>query len=210
MTRVRYIIAAVVVTLASTLTACGGLRSDRPSEQVYVLQVADGEAAAQPVPAVLRVIRPQVQPGLDTPRIAVTRPGNEMDYIASSRWGAPLSRVLEAFLVESLTRAGTFQVTVGTQPGAVQGNFELLLTARHFEARYSEGNEVPTAHVAFDCVLTTVAPRRVLGRCDAEAQQQAAANRVGAIVQALEQAAQQATRALSTSAAQLAAAELRK
>lgn len=198
--------------LCAVLAGCtGGLRSDRAVEQVYVLHAAPAAgAAADPVPAILRVVRPEVQPGLDTNLIAVTRAGNELDYIASSRWGTALPKVLAAFAVESLSRAGVFQVTVGTEPGSVQGNFELLLTVRHFEAAYPAGGGVPAARVVFECVLTSGAPRRVLGRCDAEAGQPAADNRVGAIVQALEQAAQQAMAAIGANAAQLARAELRK
>lgn len=199
---------ALCVALALTLSACGGLRSDRTVEQVYVLQPAAPAAAADPVPAVLRVARPDVQPGLDTNLIAVTRPGNELDYIAASRWGTPLPKVLSAFAVESLSRSGVFRLTVGAETGGVQGDFELLLTARHFEAAYPAGGGAPTAQVAFDCVLTSGAPRRVVGRCDASAERAATDNRVGAIVQALEQAAQQALGSVGATAAQLAHSEL--
>lgn len=201
-------IGALFVTVAVALTGCGGLRSDRTVEQVYVLQAAAPAATVDPVPAVLRVARPDVQPGLDTNLIAVTRPGNELDYIAASRWGTPLPKVLSAFAVESLSRSGIFKLTVGAETGGVQGDFELLLTARHFEAAYPAGQGAPTAQVAFDCVLTTGAPRRVVGRCDASAERPAADNRVGAIVQALEQAAQQALGSVGAAAAQLARSEL--
>lgn len=198
---------ALVLLQAALLAGCGGLRSDRAVEQVYVLQAGVPAASTDPVPAILRVVRPEVQPGLDTSLIAITRPGNELDYIAASRWGTALPRVLAAFAVESLSRSGVFQVTVGTEPGSVQGNFELLLTVRHFEAVYGASG-APTAHVVFECVLTTGAPRRVLGRCDATADQPAVDNRVGAIVQALEKAAQQAMASIGAAAAQLARAEL--
>jgi ABC-type uncharacterized transport system auxiliary subunit len=199
---------AVCVALTGMLAGCGGLRSDRAVEQVYVLQPLAPAVVADPVPAVLRVSRPDVQPGLDTNLIAVTRPGNELDYIAASRWGTPLPKVLSAFAVESLSRSGVFKLTVGAETGGVQGDFELLLTARHFEAAYPAGGGAPTARVAFDCVLTSGTPRRVIGRCDASAESPAADNRVGAIVQALEQAAQQALGSIGTTAAQLARSEL--
>ncbi len=127
-----------------------------------------------------------------------------------SRWGATLPKVLAAFTVESLSNAGVFQMTVGTEPGSMQGNYELLLTVRHFEAAYPAGNAAPTAHVALECVLTTIAPRRVLGRCDGKAEQLAANNRVSDIVAALELAAQQAVAAVGSNAAQLARNDLKK
>jgi len=165
---------------------------------------------AEPVPGILRVVRPEVQPGLDNSLITIIRADNELDHLAASRWGAALPKVLTAFAVESLSRSGEFQLTVATEPGSVQGNFELLLTVRHFEAVYAASGGAPTAQVTLDCMLTTGAPKRVLGRCDAEAKQVAADNRVGAIVKALELAAQQAIAAIGANAAQLARNDLRK
>jgi ABC-type uncharacterized transport system auxiliary subunit len=69
---------------------------------------------------------------------------------------------------------------------------ELLLTIRNFEAEYVSEGGVPRARVALDCLLVVRQPRATLGRCDSEATVVAEANRMGGIVAALEQAAQQA------------------
>jgi len=197
-----------LVLCAVALAGCGGLKSSRPAEQVYVLHAAPvaaaPAAAGQPVTGVLRIARPEAQPGLDTSRIALSRAGNELDYFADSRWGDSLPKVLAAFAVESMAHAGNFETVVDASTAAVMDDFDLLLTARHFEAAY--GGEVPTARVAFDCVLLGGAPRRVLGRCDAEAQQPADENRLGAIVVALERAAQKAIGDAGARAAALARA----
>jgi ABC-type uncharacterized transport system auxiliary subunit len=207
----RYLLPLCLLLLGG---CSGGLRSSREAEQIYVLRpAATGKTAGagvEPVPGILRVVRPEVQPGLDTSLITIVRASNELDHLAASRWGASLPKVLTAFAVESLSRSGDFQLAVGTEPGSVQGDFELLLTVRHFEAVYAAADAAPTAHVMLDCMLTTGAPKRVLGRCDAEAQQVAADNRVGAIVTALELAAQQAIAAVGANAAQLARNDLRK
>jgi cholesterol transport system auxiliary component len=139
---------------------------------------------------VLRVPRPDVQPGLDSNRIALTRANNELDYFADSRWGESLPKVLGAFAVESLAHAGQFETVVSVEATSVPGDFDLLLTVRHFEAAYGAG--APRSRVALDCVLLGGAPRRVLGRCDAEAEEPAGENRLGAIVGALQRAAQKA------------------
>ena len=93
---------------------------------------------------------------------------------------------------------------VGSAPASVLGDFDLQLTVRHFEAAY--GGATPAARVAFDCVLLGGAPRRVLGRCDAEAAEPAGENRLGAIVGALEHAAQKAIADAGGRAAALARA----
>lgn len=180
----RLLLAAIAVQLA----ACGGLTSRAEPDRIYVLHAA-ADTAAPAVGGVLSVLRPAVQPGLDTDRIALTRAGNELDYYAASRWGGSLPRVIAALAVESLAGGGFATVVDGTS-GSVRSDFELLLTARHFEADHAGG--LPVARVSFECVLTSGSPRRVLGRCDAEVTEPARANRMGEIVAALERAAQRA------------------
>jgi ABC-type uncharacterized transport system auxiliary subunit len=198
----------MVLVGALLLAGCGGLRSNKEVEQIYVLHAAVVTRAADPVPGVLRVVRPEVQPGLATSRIVLTRAGNELDYFADSRWGESLPQVLAAFAAESLTRSGLFQTVVGTSAGAVPADHDLLLTARHFEAEYA--GSVVQARVAFDCVLTAGNPRRVLGRCDAEVIEPAAQNRMSDIVAALQRAAQKAMENVGASSAALLRGELRK
>ncbi len=199
---------SIVLVGALLLAGCGGLRSNKEVEQIYVLQAASGSAAADPVAGVLRVARPAVQPGLATSHIVLTRAGNELDYFADSRWGESLPQVLAAFAVESLTRGGLFQTVVGTTAGGVPADHDLLLTARHFEAEYV--GSMVQARVTFDCVLTAGNPRRVLGRCDADIIEPAADNRMRDIVAALQRAAQKAIETVGASSAALIRAELRK
>jgi ABC-type uncharacterized transport system auxiliary subunit len=200
------------------LAGCGGgLRSGAPAEQFYVLHAAGtaatekGKAAdasnTEVVAAVIRVPRPVVHPGLDTDRIAVVRNGNELDYFASSRWGASLPKVLGALAVESLTRQGAFATVVSGETLGMRSDYELLLGGRHFEAFYASSQSLPVARVALDCTLTAGVPRKVLGSCAADAEVAVSENRLGAIVRALEQAAQQALDKAGDSAAVLARAQ---
>ena len=205
---------AALCVLAAVLSGCGGLKSDAPREQIYVLQPAvpaipppTATPAAAPVRGVLSVQRPLVQPGLETSRIALTRPGNRLDFFADSRWGAQLPTVVDAFATQSLLASGQFEMVAGSARGGGGAYFQLLLTVRHFEAQYEdETDAAPTARVTFECVLTSGTPRRALGRCDAESLVPAGSNRMGAIVQALESAAQQAMSRVVEQAATLAAA----
>jgi cholesterol transport system auxiliary component len=171
------------------LSGCGVLGSKAEPDRIYVINAAAPAAGRAAVPGVLLVARPAVQPGLDTDRVALTRAGNELDYFAASRWGGELQQVLAAFAVQSL--AGSFTTVTSADRGAGAGDFELLLTVRHFEAEYG-GNATPVARVMLDCLLVTRAPRRVLGSCDADVSEPVAQNRMGSIVAALETAAQKA------------------
>lgn len=187
----RWNMPVAVALLATMLAGCGGLRSDAEADRIYVLHPAAeaAEATTAPLPGMLMVPRPAVQPGLDTNRIALTRAGNELDYYALSRWSGSLPQVLEAFAVQSLQ--GAFVTVVGAGRGAGAADHELLLTVRDFQAEYGAGG-APQVHVALDCLLVATSPRRVLGSCNAEVREPAADNRMSAIVAAFERAAQQA------------------
>lgn len=193
------------VLVGALLAGCGGLRSDVEPDRIYVLHPAAQAAAAAPVPGVLMVSRPTVQPGLDTPRIALTRAGNELDYYALSRWSGSLPQVLGAFSVQSLD--GAFATVTGVERGAGPADFELLVTVRHFEAVYAQDGP-PEVRIALQCLLVHTAPRRVLGNCDTDVREPVGDNRMSAIVQAFERAAQRAlgeVRSQATAAAASAA-----
>ena len=187
--KVRVTMGAAVAGML--LAACGGLRSETV-DRLYVLRPAAAQAGAPAVAGVLSIQRPAVQPGLDTDRIALTRDGNELDFFAASRWGAALPQVVSALAVESLAGSGGFGTVLDAGRAAVPGDFELLLTVRHFEAVYESALAEPVARVTFECVVTAGTPRRVLGRCDADVSEPATENRMAPIVAALEKAAQRA------------------
>lgn len=201
--------AALAALVLMPLVACGGLKSKESTEQTYLLRPAAAEAAgatAAPVKGLLAVRRPEVQPGLQTARIALVLPGNRIDYYAASRWTASLSQVIDAFATQSLLSSGHFELVNGSERGSGGARFMLALTVRHFEADYSQGeNSPPQVHVAFECVLTTGAARAPLGRCDGDATVTAAANRMEPIVQAFEAAAREAMAEVTAQVARLAA-----
>lgn len=185
--------------LGLLLAACSGLTSKATPDQTYLLRAAPGTGAPA-VAGVLAVLRPAVQPGLDTDRIMLTRGGQQLDQFAASRWGESLPRVVAALAVESLAGGGGFATVVDAGRAVVASDYELLLTVRHFEAAYEDGNAPPTIRVAFECTLTAGVPRRVLGSCDADAEEPASDNRMSAIVAAMERAAQRALAGVRTAA----------
>jgi ABC-type uncharacterized transport system auxiliary subunit len=202
---------AALVLLA--LCACSGLRSEAPATQAYVLRPApavQAGAPAAPVPGLLVLRRPEVQPGLETARIALLLPGNRLDYFAASRWSASLPQVIDAFATQSLLAAGRFELVNGSDRGTAGARFLLLLTVRHFEADYGRGEQqAPDVRVAFECVLVEAATRVAVGRCDGEAVVPAAANRMEPIVMAFEAAAREAMGEVGEQAARLADANVR-
>jgi ABC-type uncharacterized transport system auxiliary subunit len=181
-----------LVMMGVVLAGCGVFGGSTGPDRTYVLRAAPTDNGPVAVPGVLSVLRPAVQPGLDLDRIALVRANHELHYYASSRWGETLPRVLSALLVESLAGAQGFGTVVAAERAAVVSDYELLLTVRRFEAEET-GHGPPTAQVKIECLIAAGNPRRVLGRCDTEVSEPAAANRMGEIVAALERAAQKAS-----------------
>ncbi|MDR2216140.1 MAG: ABC-type transport auxiliary lipoprotein family protein [Nevskiaceae bacterium] len=198
----------IVAALLVPLAACGGLLRRSGVEQIYVLHPAEPAAAGAvtPTPGVLSVRRPEVQPGLETMRIALLRPGNRLDYFADSRWGASLPQVVDAFATQTLLSSNRFESVSDSERGGGAERFVLSLMVRHFEAAYSANEAAPPqVHVAFECLLLTGGAREPLGRCDGQATVPAAENRMESIVQAFEAAARQAMEQVVTKVAGLAA-----
>jgi cholesterol transport system auxiliary component len=180
------------------MASCSLLKSKEDAPQVYLLRAVPASGAVA-VPAVLTVLRPVVQPGLDTDQIMLTH-GLELDHFSASRWGEPLPRVVAMLAVQSLSGPGGFATVAESGRAGVASDFELMLTVRHFEAAYESLASAPVIQVAFDCALTAGTPRRVIGRCDATASEPAEDNRMGAIVAAMEKAAQRALAEVRTKA----------
>lgn len=198
----------VLLAPALLLGGCGGLlRSAAPAEQTYHLRAAAAAGAAgpaRPVPATLQLLPVAVQPGLDSARIALVRPGNRLDWYAGGRWAGPLGDVAAALLAQSLRDSGRF-AQVGVDAAAMDADLALAVTVRRFEAEQAGEAGLPVARVQLDCTVSNLVTHRQLGAFTAEARVPAQQNRLGAVVAALEQAAQQAVAEVVDRSAALAA-----
>ena len=194
----RSSLVAVWALLMLCVAGCsGGLRSSAPAEQIYVLRPVPGPAPATArVEVTLQLLRPLAQPGLDTARIALLRSGNRLDYFAGGRWAGSLPEVVQSLLAQSLRQSGRF-AQVSTDAAGMAPDFVLAVTVRHFEAWYDAGDGVPAAHVMLECTLSSRHEHRQVASFDVAAQVPADANRLGAVVAALERAAREATAGVS-------------
>ncbi len=203
---------AGLVLLGLLLAGCSGLKSAAPPEQRYVLRmpvVAQGASAGpvSRVEATLQLLPPTAEPGLDTARIALTQPGNRLDYYAGGRWSGSLVEITESLLAQSLRASGRF-AQVSTDAAGMGADFVLAVTVRRFEAAYDGAGGVPTARLQWACTLSSRREHRQIAGFEVSAAVPAQANRLGSVVAALEQAAQDAATQLVDRAAVLAAEAL--
>ncbi len=203
---------APALVLLGLLAGCSGLKSAAPPEQRYVLRLPAITAGTLPgsparVEATLQLLAPTAEPGLDTSRIALTQPGNRLDYYAGGRWSGSLVAVTESLLAQSLRASGRF-AQVSTDAAGMGADLVLAVTVRRFEAAYDVVGGVPTAQLQWACTLSSRREHRQIAAFDVTAAVPAQANRLGSVVVALEQAAQVAATQLVDRAAVLAAAAL--
>jgi cholesterol transport system auxiliary component len=169
----------------------GGLHSNAPATQVYVLRAAPPPpAAVKPATASLHVNRPMTAPGLGSDHIVLVQPDHKMSYYIASRWPGDLSSVVEALTVDTLRTTGDW-TTVQDSGSAFSSDYMLQIVIRRFDADYSAGS-VPEIHVVFDCIVGRRSGREVIGSFTAEGSATASANRLGAVVGAFEEAANHA------------------
>ncbi len=186
--------AAVVLAL---LAACSGLHADRAAPQAYMLRYQQ-QPEAGVVPATthalvagagapaLQVLRPLAAPGLEGDGVAVVREGQKLDGYAGARWAGPLPDLVEAMAVDALRARGVYRAVQGDAAPFTSEQVLQLELARC--AAYYDGAGVPTVQVRIVASFGRRDDRRLLATQVLEASAPAAANRMGAVAAAYEQA----------------------
>jgi cholesterol transport system auxiliary component len=209
--------------LCLSLAGCSGLfQSKAKPEQTYYLrapaartaasnsQAGASAATAMPaIPASVRVLRPVAGPGLDTSRIMLVQADHRMNFFSGSRWPAPTPEVIEALAVQTLRASGAWASVAGSG-SPFPSDYLLQVHVQRFEAEYSEGAVAPVVHVVLECVVGRREGREVLATFTAAGSAAAAANRLGEVVMAFEQATGVALEALSQQTEQAVRADVQR
>ena len=171
------------------LAGCsGGLKSNLPAAQIYLLRPSVAPAAAVTGAAVgnVQVMLPQASAGLASDRIVVLHSGERLDYYSAARWAAPTPVMLQMLVIDAL-RASNHFAMVETDAGPFSAEYVLTLELRHFEAEYTAGGP-PMVHVTLGASLGRRGRRDVTASCSADSQVKAESDRMQAVVAAFEQA----------------------
>lgn len=193
----------LALLLVLPLAGCfSGLHSNTPATQVYVLR-----AAGHPLPETaqsgvsIHVSRPIAGPGLGSDHIILVESGHRMSYYVASRWPADLPAVVETLTVESLRTSGAW-ATVQDSASGFSSEYLLQIVIRRFEADYTTASAAPEVHVVLDCTVGRRAGREVITSFMSEGTSSAAANRLGDVVAAFEEASNKALDEITVRAAQ--------
>jgi cholesterol transport system auxiliary component len=143
------------------------------------------------VPADLAILRPRVRAGLDTERIAALYPDRRMDYFADVRWSGPLDEVLQDLAVQEFHENLRVR-NVSADVSVFASTYWLEIEVMAFQAEYSAAGGPPTVHVHFQARLGNSGDRHVLARFEPDVREAAADNRMSAIIDAYNRAADKA------------------
>lgn len=187
----------LLALLGVMLAACAGslFKNKAAPPTMYMLGATRKTPAVDPqnanLPSDLAVLRPRVRAGLDTDRIAALYPDRHMDYYADVRWSGPLDEVLQDLTVQ-LFHANLRAGNVSADASVFASAYWLEIEVMEFQAEYSAAGGPPTVHVHFQARLGNSGDRRVLARFEPDVHEAATDNRMSAIVDAYNRAADNA------------------
>jgi cholesterol transport system auxiliary component len=154
---------------------------------------ASGVPTGVEIPVDLAVLKPRVRVGLDNDLIAVLYPDRRLDYFAGARWSGPLDEVVQDLALQVFQSRVSLRNVHG-EASAFGSGYWLEIDVANFQAEYgttarAADGGAPTVHVQLFGRIGSSADRRILGRFEADTRQPAAENRLDAIVEAYNQAA---------------------
>jgi cholesterol transport system auxiliary component len=204
---------AALVFLAVLMLGCAGslFKNKAAPPTMYLLSatpkspIADSPITAV-APADLAVLKLRVRAGLDTDRIAALYPDRRMDYFAGVRWSGPLDEVLQDLAVQEFHSNPGLR-NVSADASVFASPYWLEIEVADFQAEYSAAGSVPTVHVRLMARVGKSADRRVLGRFEPDIHEAAADNRMSAIIEAYNRAADKALAEIAVGAAQTLSAK---
>lgn len=187
MSRLRLL---AILLLVGSLTACSVL----PKSQVLsIYRLPASSLPSHDVNAdwALRVNKPYSSQLLDSTRIAVLPPGDQISAYQGVRWSdrAPLllrDRLIDAFLDDGRLKA------VSSDDSRLQADLELDGDLRAFHSEYQNGR--PAARILFEARLVESGSLRILASRRFEVSQAARDTSVPAVVNAFGQAGDQLAR----------------
>jgi len=191
--------------LPGVLGGCGSLlQSNAKPEQTYYLRApavpagAVTASATSPEPS-LRVGHPLADPGLDTSHIMLLQNDHRMSFYTGARWPAAMPDLVGSLAVQTLRASGNW-ASVQDPASPFPADYLLQITVRRFDADYSDapgGSAAPAAQVVFDCSIGRREGREVVSSFVVAGSATAAANRLGEVVAAFEQATDTALQQLA-------------
>ena len=181
--------ALLVTGLSSVaLSACSGIIGPPEPPPLYMLKAAALPAGGGPrVPWQMSITLPDAPDSLDTSRIALVQPTNQMDYYASASWQDRLPFLVQRALIDAFEASGRI-AAVGRDTDGLKSDYLLLTDIHDFQARYDTEDAPPTAVVQLSVKLIAARNRTIALAKTVGKEVPSSQNTVPAVVAAFNQA----------------------
>jgi ABC-type uncharacterized transport system auxiliary subunit len=113
-------------------------------------------------------------------------PDGRLDYYAASRWPVDLSAMLQPLLIDALRAGGRYR-SVQNDSTPFNAEYLLQIEVRQFAVEYDAASS-PVVHISLVCLLGRANDRTAVRSFTIEQRAPAAANRMAAVMAALNQA----------------------
>ncbi|HEX4293053.1 MAG TPA: ABC-type transport auxiliary lipoprotein family protein [Rhizomicrobium sp.] len=181
---------ALLVTGLSTvaLGACSSIIGPPEPAPLYMLKGAPMPAGGGPrVPWQVSVVLPDAPDSLDTARIALVQPGDQLDYYANSSWQDRLPFLVQSALLDAFESSGRI-TSVGRDTDGLKSDYLLLTDIHDFQARYDVADTPPTAVIKLSVKLIAARTRTIAQATTVGKEVPTTQNSVPAVVAAFNQA----------------------
>ena len=175
---------------ALTLSACGGnILGLGPPEggPIYPMRPSFPAGSGEKVGWALAILRPDVAPGLDSDRIALTQPDGTMDFYAKVSYPDRLPPMVQQALLDGFEASGRIDA-VAPEQAALHADYNLVVEVKDFAAHYSQPDGIPGVTVSITAKLTTAHGRAIVSSFTTTQTGTASLNSAAAAAQALQQA----------------------
>lgn len=178
----------LIGTSSLALSACSGnLLGPPDAGSIYPVRPTFPPGNGEKVGWALTILRPDVAPGLDSDRIALTQPDGSMDFYAKATYPDRLPALVQQALLDGFEACGRIGA-VAPEQAALHADYNLLTEVKDFAAHYSQPDGVPGVTVSITAKLITTHGRVIVSSFSTTQTGTATINSAGAATQALQQA----------------------
>jgi len=202
--RVRTLTVSLLAMLA---TGCVNLLPETVPAAIYRLSAPEPSGGFSTEQSVVRIQMPLTPRALSSDDIAISMSRGELAFIEGSKWIAPVPRLVQDLVVESIDAFEPDLAAARPEDGVLV-DYELNTEIRAFEAVYRDSDEVaPTVVIRVRVRLVRLDGRRLVAVDAIGSQARANENRIGSIVAAYDAAAQETASEIASWAADQIAAD---
>ena len=146
------------------LAGCGGnvLGLGPPDAgTIYPVRPAFPAGNGEKVGWALAILRPDIAPGLDTERMALTQPDGSMDYYAKANYADRVPPLVQQALLDGFEMSGRIDA-VAPEQAALHADYNLVTEIKDFGAHYTQTDGIPQVAVGLTAKLATTHGRVIV------------------------------------------------